>query len=80
MFSTESTTDATGTIDYARSGSHEEGDSLREVWRFTSPSGKVSIIAAHNGYQSHYFSSDPKTEARGREWNGAAMTAVVKPR
>jgi hypothetical protein len=79
-FSHETMTDALGTIDYARVGSHGEGDILLQVWRFTTPNGRVSIISAYNGVQSHYFSSDAKTEERGRFWNGAKMVADVRPR
>jgi hypothetical protein len=67
-------------IEYSRSGSHEEGDILNEIWRFTTPEGKVSIISAFNGYQTHYFSNDPKTEERGRQFNGWPMTATIKER
>jgi hypothetical protein len=79
-FSHEITTDATGTIDYARVGSHGEDSTILEVWRFTTPNGRVSIVSACNGVQSHYFSSDAKTEERGRFWNGAKMAADVRPR
>jgi hypothetical protein len=72
--------DTTGKIEYARSGSHEEGDHLKEIWRFTTSSGKVSILVAQEGYQTHYFSSDPKTQERGRFYNGFPMTATVKDR
>lgn len=71
--------DKYGKIEYARSGSHEEGDSLKEIWRFTH-TDKVSIVVAQDGYQTHYFSSDSKTEERGRSYNGWAMTAMVKDR
>lgn len=79
-FSHEVTKDSLGEISYSRSGSHEEGDSLKEVWRFETPSGKVSILVAQEGYQTHYFSTDPKTEERGRQFNGSPMSAIIKSR
>lgn len=72
--------DSRGKIDYSRAGSHEEGDTLREVWRFETSGGKVSFLVAQEGFQTHYFSSDPKTEERGRTYNGSPMTATIKPR
>lgn len=79
-FSHEITTDATGTIDYARVGSHGEDSTILEVWRFSMPNGRVSIISAENGFQSHYWSNDAKTMERGQFWTGAPMVADVRPR
>lgn len=77
-FNHETTTDSLGSIDYARSGSHEESDSLKEIWRFKTPGGTTSIIVAQEGVQTHYFSSDSKIEERGRAFNGFPMTATIK--
>lgn len=65
--------DSLGKIDYSRSGSHEENDTLKEIWKFTTPGGNVSIVVAQEGVQTHYFSSDPKIEERGRMTNGCPM-------